>query len=51
MQKMLMGCADILATGLYYILVTQIGMVRSFTYLFGLLAVSSIGLVITMAVT
>lgn len=48
---MLMGCADIVATLLYYFLVTRVGMVRSFTYLYGLLTVSSMGLVITMAVT
>lgn len=46
-----MGAADIFATFLYYFLVTRVGMVRGFTYLFGLLAVSSIALVITMAVT
>jgi len=46
-----MGCADFVATFIYYIMITRTGVVKSFIGLFGLLVVSSIGLVITMAVT
>lgn len=49
--KVLMGIADIVATGLFYILVSKLGMILAFLILFGLLAVSSITLVITLAIT
>lgn len=48
---MLMGCSDFVATIIYYVMITNTGVVKSFILLFGLLTVSSIGLVITMAVT
>lgn len=47
----MMGVADIVATAFYYILITHCGIIKAFMYLFGLLAVSSMGLVITLAVT
>lgn len=50
-QKMLMGVSDIVATVLYYSLVTKIGMVRSFVIFFSLLAFSSISMVITLAIS
>ena len=51
MQKMLMGCADVVATVIYYFMITRVGVVQSFLILFGLLAVSSIALVLTLGVT
>ncbi len=48
---MLMGCSDFVATLIYYVMITKTGVVQSFIILFGLLAISSIGLVVTMAVT
>jgi hypothetical protein len=46
-----MGLSDIAATILFYLLSTHLGAVKSFVILFGLLAVSSIALVVTLAVT
>jgi hypothetical protein len=46
-----MGVSDIVATVLYYSLVTKIGMVRSFVIFFSLLAFSSISMVITLAIS
>lgn len=51
MQKMLMGAADIVATAIYYLLVTKTGVVQSFLVFFVMIAVSSILLVIVLAVT
>jgi hypothetical protein len=51
MQKMLMGAADIVATAIYYLLVTKTGVVQSFLVFFVMIAVSSIILVIVLAVT
>lgn len=48
---MLMGCADVVATVIYYFMITKIGVVQSFLILFGLLAVSSIALVVTLGVS
>lgn len=46
-----MGISDIVATAVYYVLMTNVGMARSFTYLFLLLAVSSLILVIVLGFT
>jgi hypothetical protein len=45
---MLMGLADVVSVVIYLVMVSKVGVVRSFTYLFGLLAVSSVGLVVVM---
>lgn len=50
MQKCLMGCADMFATVLYYVLITKLGMVQSFRILFSLLAMSSLSLVVLLAI-
>jgi len=49
-QKMLMGCADIFATVIYYLLITRIGMILSFKILFVLLAFGSLSIVSLLAV-
>ena len=51
MQKVAMGFSDMAATVLYYILSTKLGAVKTFIILFALLALSSLSLVITLAVT
>lgn len=43
-----MGLADVIAILSYLVMVSRVGVVHSFTYLFGLLAVSSLGLVLLM---
>jgi hypothetical protein len=43
-----MGLADVIAVVSYLVMVSRVGVVHSFTYLFGLLAASSLGLVVMM---
>lgn len=49
-QKILMGCADIIATIVYFLLVTKIGVIHSYRILYSLLALSSLILTITLLV-
>ena len=46
-----MGISDIFATAIYYFLTQYYGMIKSFSLLFTLLAISSLGLVIVLGVT
>lgn len=51
MQKVAMGLSDMAATLVFYVLSTNLGPIKSFVILFSLLVLSSLALVVTLAVT
>lgn len=50
-QKMAMGFSDMAATLIFYFAATRLSVSKSFILLFGLLALSSLGLCITLGIT